>query len=130
MSALPSGSGVAARLAPPKRKDRGFLHIVRHGVGPQAIYIMTYHWLDREDSGNHAERKQRPWLGASALPKPVLAEGARALIELLEGIGLDFHLREVRGALEIFYASAQPTSPICGSATRKCLRKASSNGER
>ncbi|PYU65265.1 MAG: hypothetical protein DMG56_03975 [Acidobacteria bacterium] len=100
MSALPSGSGVAARLAPAKRKTRGFLHIVRHGVGPQAIYIVTYHWLDREDSGNHAERKERPGLGASALPKPVLAEGARALIELLERIGVDFHLREVRGALE------------------------------
>src|SRR2546423_9661688 len=26
---------------------------------------------------------------------------------------------------KIFYASAQPTSPICGSATRKCLRKRS-----
>ncbi len=100
MSALPSGSGVAARLAPPKRNTRGFLHIVRHGVAPQTIYIVTYHWLDGEDSGNHAERKQRPWLGASALPKPVLAEGARALIELLERIGLNFHLREVRGALE------------------------------
>ncbi len=100
MSALPSGSGVAARLAPAKRKTRGFLHIVRHGAGPQAIYMVTYHWLDREDSGNHAERKERPWRGAGALPKPVLTEGARALIELLERIGVDFHLREVRGALE------------------------------
>ena len=69
-------------------------------MGPQAIYIVTYHWLDGEDSGNHAERQERPWLGASALPKPVLAEGAQALIELLERIGVDFHLREVRGALE------------------------------
>ncbi len=33
MSALPSGSGVAARLAPAKPKTRGFLHIVRHGGG-------------------------------------------------------------------------------------------------
>jgi hypothetical protein len=33
-------------------------------------------------------------------PKPVLAEGAQSLIELLERIGVDFHLREVRGALE------------------------------
>ena len=69
-------------------------------MGPPAIYIVTYHWLDREDSGNHAERKECPWLGAGGLPKPVLAEGARALIELLERIGLNFHLREVRGALE------------------------------
>jgi len=62
--------------------------------------MVTYHWLDREDSGNHAERKERPWRGAGTLPKPVLTEGARALIELLERIGVDFHLREVRGALE------------------------------
>ena len=33
-------------------------------------------------------------------PKPVEAVGAQALIELLERIGVDFHLREVRGALE------------------------------
>ena len=36
----------------------------------------------------------------SAAPKPVLAEGAQALIDLLEKIGADFRLREVRGALE------------------------------
>jgi hypothetical protein len=84
MSAHPSGSGVAARLAPAQPKTRGFLHIDRHGGGPQAIYIVTYHRLD--------ERNIRP--------KPVLAEGAHELIELLERIGVDFHLREVRGALE------------------------------
>lgn len=33
-------------------------------------------------------------------PRPVLAEGAQALIELLERIGVDFSLSEVRGALE------------------------------
>jgi hypothetical protein len=33
-------------------------------------------------------------------PKPALAEGAQALIELLERIGVDFRLGEVRGALE------------------------------
>ena len=88
MSALPSGSGVAARLAPAKPKTRGFLHIVRHGAGPHAIYIVTYHQLDKgpEHRGAHA--------------KPALAEGARALIELLERIGVDFRLREARGALE------------------------------
>jgi hypothetical protein len=72
MSALPSGSGVAARLAPAKPKTRGFLHIVRHGAGPNAIYVVTYHRLDH----------------------------VGALIELLERIGVDFHLREVRGALQ------------------------------
>jgi hypothetical protein len=84
MSALPSGSGVAARLAPAKPKTRGFLHIVRHGGGPNAIYILKYHRLDRD----------------GAPPKPLLAESAQALIELLERIGVNFHLAEVRGALE------------------------------
>ena len=84
MSALPSGSAVAARLAPAKPKTRGFLQIVRHGGGPSAIYILKYHRLDQDGSP----------------PKPVLAEGAQALIELLERIGVDFHVGEVRGALE------------------------------
>jgi hypothetical protein len=84
MSALPSGSGVAARLAPAKPKTRGFLHIVRHGAGPHAVYIVTYRRLACD--------------GPS--PRPVLAEGAQALIELLERIGVDFHLAEVRGALQ------------------------------
>jgi hypothetical protein len=57
---------------------------VRHGAGPNAIYVVTYHRLDR----------------VGTLPKPALAEGAPALIELLERIGVDFHLREVRGALQ------------------------------
>jgi hypothetical protein len=84
MSSLSSGSGVAARLAPIKPKTHGFLHIVRHGGGPHAIYIVKYHWLDQEGTA----------------PKPVLAEGAQELIELLERIGVDFRLSEVRGALE------------------------------
>jgi hypothetical protein len=84
MSALPSGSGVAAQLAPAQPKTRGFLHIDRHGAGPQAIYVVTYHRLN-----NNGIR-----------PRPVEAVGAQALIELLERIGVDFHLREVRGALE------------------------------
>jgi predicted ThiF/HesA family dinucleotide-utilizing enzyme len=84
MSAHPSGSGVAARLAPAQPKIRGFLHIDRHGGGPQAIYVLTYHRVNE----NHVR------------PKPILAEGAQELIELLERIGVDFHLREVRGALE------------------------------
>jgi hypothetical protein len=84
MSALSSGSGLAARLAPEKPKAHGFLHIVRHGGGPSAIYVVTYHRLDM----------------ISARPKPALAEGAHALIELLERIGVDFGRAEVRGALE------------------------------
>jgi len=88
MSALTSGSGLAARLAPEKPKARGFLHIVRHGGGPSAIYVVSYHRL--------ASGLNR--IGAH--PKPALAEGAQALIELLERIGVDFALKEVRGALE------------------------------
>jgi hypothetical protein len=88
MSALSSGSGLAAKLAPDKPQTRGFLHIVRHGGGPSAIYVVTYHRLESglDRAGVHA--------------KPALAEGAQALIELLERIGVDFRLKEVRGALE------------------------------
>jgi hypothetical protein len=92
MSALSCGSGLAARLAPEKPKARGFLHIVRHGGGPSAIYVVTYHRLD---SGLDSRLDR---IGAH--PKPALAEGAHALIELLERIGVDFGLKEVRGALE------------------------------
>jgi hypothetical protein len=53
---------------------------------------VTYHRLDREGSS--------PALGKGPHPKPALAEGAQALIELLERIGVDFRLSEVRGALE------------------------------
>ena len=84
MSALPSGSGVAAKLAKEQPKTRGFLHIVRHGAGLNAFYIVTYHRLDR----------------SGARPKAMLAEGAQSLIDLLEKVGVDFRLREVRGALE------------------------------
>ena len=88
MSALSSASGLAARLAPEKPKARGFLHIVRHGGGPSAIYVVTYHRLASGLDRIGAHRK------------PALAEGAQALIELLERIGVDFRLKEVRGALE------------------------------
>jgi hypothetical protein len=86
MSTSLPGTAIAARLAPLKPKTRGFLRIARHGAGPGAVYVITYHRLDP-----HAENSQ---------PKPVLAESAQALIELLERIGLDFRLGEVRGALE------------------------------
>ena len=100
MSALPSGSGVAARLAPTKAKTRGFLHIVRYGAGPSAIYIVTYHRLDHENHSASFPSASLGASGASVRPKPMLAEGAQALIELLEQIGVDFRLSEVRGALE------------------------------
>ena len=84
MSALPSGSALAAKLGPKQPKARGFLHIVRHGSGLNAFYILTYHRLDKSGSR----------------PKAMLAEGAQSLIDLLEKVGVDFRLREVRGALE------------------------------
>ena len=84
MSALPTGSALAAKLASKQPKARGFLHIVRHGSGLNAFYIVTYHCLDK----------------TGTRPKAMLAEGAQALIDLLERIGVDFHLHEVRGALE------------------------------
>jgi hypothetical protein len=84
MSTQSSGLGVAPQLAPVQPKTKGFVHIVRHGTGPSAIYVVTYQRLDRQ----------------GAKPKPVLAEGAQPLIDLLERIGVDFHLAEVRGALE------------------------------
>jgi hypothetical protein len=85
MSALPNGSALTAKLTRSNQpKARGFLHIVRHGSGTNAFYIVTYHRLDR--SGTR--------------PKASLAEGAQALIEMLEKVGVDFRLRDVRGALE------------------------------
>jgi hypothetical protein len=75
---------LAPAISPPVPPARGFLNIVRHGAGHSAIYVVTYHRLD----------------GAGTTPKPVLAEGARLLIELLERLGVNLELREVRGALE------------------------------
>ena len=75
---------LAPALTPPAPPPLGFLNIVRHGAGHSAIYVVTYHRLD----------------GSGITPKPVLAEGARLLIELLERLGVNLELREVRGALE------------------------------
>ena len=72
-----------AQLALPPA-TRAFLHIVRHGIGPAAIYVLTYRRLDR--------------IGSS--PKPILAEGPRLLIEMLEKFGVNLELKEVRGALQ------------------------------
>jgi len=63
---------------------RAFLHVVRHGIGPAAIYVLTYRRLDRIGSN----------------PKPLLAEGARVLVELLEKLGVNLELKEVRDALK------------------------------
>ncbi len=71
-------------ISPQAPLARGFLNIVRHGSGVSAIYVVTYHRLD----------------GSGITPRPVLAEGARLLIELLERLGVNLELREVRGALE------------------------------
>ncbi len=49
------------------------------------MYVVTYHRLDQTESSH---------------PRPVAAETAQALIELMERIGVDFRLREVRYALE------------------------------
>jgi hypothetical protein len=62
---------------------RAFLHVVRHGIGPAAIYVLTYRRLDHVSSN----------------PKPILAESSRVLIELLEKLGVNLELKEVRGAL-------------------------------
>jgi hypothetical protein len=84
MSALPSTSVMDAVYLQEKPRTRGFLHIVRHGLGPGTMYVVTYHRLDHK----------------SSRPDPILAEGAEPLIELLEALGVDFRLGEVRGALE------------------------------
>jgi len=84
MSALPAGTALAVKQASNQPRARGFLHIVRHGAALSAFYIVTYHRLDK----------------SGVRPKAMLAEGAQALIDLLEKVGVDFRLREVRGALE------------------------------
>jgi hypothetical protein len=84
MSALPHGIALVTKLASNQPKARGFLHIVRHGGGLNAFYIVTYHRLDK----------------VGTRPRAMLAEGAQSLIDLLEKVGVDFRLREVRGALE------------------------------
>ena len=84
MSAHATRAALAAQTIPPAQKTRGFLRIVRHGAGPTAIYVVSYHKLNQQ----------------GALPRPAMAEGAEALIDLLEKIGVDFRVKEVRGALE------------------------------
>ena len=82
MSAVSPGLSALLEIAP--SRPRAFLNIARHGTGSSATYVLTYHRLDR----------------TSARPKPALAEGAQSLIDLLERIGVDFRLKDVRDALE------------------------------
>ena len=84
MSAHATRAALTTTPVPVQQKTRGFLRIVRHGAGPAAIYIATYHKLN----------------APGTLPRPAMAEGAEALIDLLERIGVDFRVSEVRGALE------------------------------
>jgi hypothetical protein len=85
MSTMQTGSATAAELSPPKPKTHGFLRIARHGAGPGSMYVITYHRLETVEASR---------------ARPVAAESAQELIELLERIGVDFRLREVRGAME------------------------------
>jgi hypothetical protein len=83
-------SMIDAALPGEKPRTRGFLRIVRHGSGGGTIYVVTYHSLDRDP---HAD-------ALGQLTSPMLAEGATTLIDLLERLGVDFRLSEVREALE------------------------------
>lgn len=84
MSAIPTGAATATATIKAPTRARGFLHIVRHGAGANAFYIVSYHQIGRPGSR----------------PKAMLAEGAQALIDLLEKVGVDFRVRETREALE------------------------------
>lgn len=90
MSALTARPALGAGHAQEKPKTRGFLHIVRHGAGPGTMYVVTYHQLERG-----AERETK-----ASRACPMLAESAQSLIDILERLGVDFRLDEVRGALQ------------------------------
>ncbi len=77
-------SSSGSTLAAGRPCSRGFLNIVRHGDGASAIYVVTYRRLDCSEISS----------------KPLLAEGARLLLDLLERLGVNMELSEVRGALE------------------------------
>jgi hypothetical protein len=85
MSRLPSSPARNATYLSTRPKAGGFLHIVRHGSGAGTMYVVTYHRLQMD--------------ARVMLQQPMLAESAQLLIDLLERTGVDFRLREVRGAL-------------------------------
>jgi hypothetical protein len=89
MNALITRTAVRVGLAPARPRTRGFLHIVRYGAGLRAMYVVTYHRLQRPSPRD-----------ISGPPKPMLAENPQSLIEMLERLGVDFRLSEVRGALK------------------------------
>src|SRR5260370_15768367 len=80
-----SASAPRTALTPdvPVPQTRAFLHIVRHGTGPRAVYVLTYHRLD----------------GVGAKAKPLLAGSAQQLLDLLDRIVRRFRRSEVRRAL-------------------------------
>jgi len=89
---------------------RGFLHIVRHGNGPNAVYVLTYHRLDRD----------------GVRPKPLLAEGAQPLLDLLDRIGVDFRLSEcARRARGISAPRLRQYSRPLAQRRKRCSRRAS-----
>jgi hypothetical protein len=86
MSTLTSRLAIGAGVSEARARARGFLHIVRHGTGAGTMYVVTYHRLHRE--------------AKAPVPGPMLAETPQLLIEMLERLGVDLRLREVRGALQ------------------------------
>ena len=84
MSALPNGIALVAKKTSNQPRARGFLHIVRHGAGLSAFYIVTYHRLDRIGRATESDAGRR----GSGTDRSAGTDRR------------DFRLREVRGALE------------------------------
>jgi hypothetical protein len=97
MSAIRSGPTISAQLSAAPPRTRGFLRVVRHGGGPTALYVVTYHRLQGNAADTHA--------------RPALAEGAQSLIELLERIGVDFRHPDLRGALQDIFRFGSANIP-------------------
>jgi hypothetical protein len=97
---------------PRSPQARGFLRIVRHGSGPGAVYVLTYHRLN----------------GDGINPKPLLAEGAQALLDILDRIGVDFRLSEVRGALEDILRLGSANIPDLWLSDQEMLERGLSEG--
>jgi len=114
MSGDPFSSGTSAAPAIPRTAARVSYNIVRHGGGPSAVYIVTYHRLDR----------------AGTQARPVPAEGAQSLIELLNESASISGSRKYAKPSKIFCASAPPTSRRSGSATRRWWKRDWSRAER
>ena len=116
MSALPSGPAIAAQMELVKTpKTRGFLHIARHDGGPTAVYVVSYRRVDENSQD---------------VPVPVLAEaeGAQALIELLERVGVDLRLAEARGALADILRFGSATIPNLWLSDEEVIEKGLAEG--